>query len=70
MKTKSVILLRSVAGKGFAYGRNNGEPQDVPAEIADDLLNAGHAMTPGEAKKAAASKQTTAKTVKKETTAK
>ena len=70
MKTKTVILLRSVAGKGFAYGRNKGEPQDIPADIADDLLSAGHAITPGEAKKAAApKKQTTTRKPPKETTA-
>ena len=71
MKTKSVIVLKSLAGKGVNYGRNKGQPQDLPEHIADDLLRAGHAITPGEAKKAAApKKQTTTAKTSKETTAK
>jgi hypothetical protein len=69
MKTKSIIITKPCAGIRFSYGANP-KPQDVPEDIADDLLRAGHAITPGEAKKAAApKKQTTTRKTQKETTA-
>lgn len=69
MKTKSIIVVRPCAGVRFSYGADP-NPQDIPADIADDLLSAGHAITPGEAKKAAApKKQTTTRKPPKETTA-
>lgn len=46
------------------------DPQEVPDAIADDLLRAGYAITPKDAKAAAApvKETTTKRTPKKETT--
>lgn len=49
MSGKTIEVLVPVSGAGFSYGL--GVHKDVPKEIADDLVKAGHARIPG-AKKA------------------
>lgn len=40
--TKHIRILESVASDRYAYGR--GYEGHVPADIADDLIRAGHAV--------------------------
>lgn len=44
--TKKIRLLTSVAGTSYIYAA--GQIVDAPLEIADDLLQAGHAVLEGQ----------------------
>jgi hypothetical protein len=64
-----IIVLVSCAGPSGSFSPSP-EPQDVPDAMARDLLSAGHAISPKEAKAEAAPKveKTMKRTPKKETT--
>lgn len=70
MKTKSVIVTTSCAGVREAYTASD-EPQELPLNVADDLIRAGHAIDAKDAKAIAARKETTSRKLpaKRETTA-
>lgn len=72
MKTKTVIVTTSAATLRGTFNESP-EPQEMPADLADEFVRQGWAMTPGQARKTADGEvETTTRRgrPKKETTAK